>query len=217
MRRSGRILVVLTLMLATLSMHAFASAEWRWQFNAEPPGDRLGWSALLAGVNADSLDGIDTRDRLQTRCPNIWLGSYREAGVDGWDGQTGFYEYDFRVPLTGPVGTSKKWDIYVWNGLSLPSDVTEFRIQWSSTDLPDDVMVTAKLVAKPEGITSGPDVGTVWYPPYTILHLPTYRTADGLKGYHLEMVATIIPEPSSLAALGGGVMGLLALRRRRRR
>ena len=57
---------------------------------------------------------------------------------------------------------------------------------------------------------------TQWGIDHGTITLPYYANYDGLTGYHFRMEFTAVPEPSSLAALGGGVMGLLALRRRRR-
>jgi hypothetical protein len=77
-----------------------------------------------------------------------------------------------------------------------------------------------KLISKPESVVNSPDVGTIWNidMPGSTISLPTYRTDNGLTGYHFELSATAVPEPSSLLALFGGLAGVggFAMRRRRK-
>ena len=60
------------------------------------------------------------------------------------------------------------------------------------------------LAAKPAGVQGGPDIGSTWHlsqTRYANVALPVFRAPDGREGYVFDLVATVIPEPSSLAAL----------------
>ena len=95
------------------------------------------------------------------------------------------------ISVSGPVGWS------VWAS-------PECGVRWSS--------LTAESDVQPNGSMGG-FIYTTAVPPETL----DWAILFTKGGYRFGKVTPVlVPEPSSIAALGGGVMGLLALRRRRR-
>lgn len=177
-----------------------------------------GWgSYAICGVAPDAADGYDGWDSLAATPWMTRVGTYHSPEGENWLGPAGYYPGDFRAPLAA-YGASHTWRIWLWNTPSLPLESLEQRVLVLGDPVPSH-LVTLTLAAKPEGVTGGPPVGTTWELvgwPRVEFYLPTFRTTDGQQGYLLELTATVVPEPSSLFALTGGI-GLLAgvIRRRR--
>jgi len=151
--------------------------------------------------------------------PTTYAAVYHDEKVGGWNGSIGFYRDDYVGPLTS--GQTKTWQICVWSTPDMPADHNATYLVMNRMDniaLTSDFQFELKLVSKPESVSAGPDIGTVWNADSPTMEvevtLPTYRTDNGLSGYQFEFSATAIPEPSSFLALAGGVMGLGLLRRR---
>jgi hypothetical protein len=147
---------------------------------------------------------------------SVVLGSYQVNGVDGWDGNTGFYGIDMRAPLA--PGQSKTWLLYLWaTEGTTASDIGV--AAHLDVDADSSLQSRLELVQKPAGLAGGPAVGTVWTTSHTgDIYLPRYKTSNGLNGYGFNLTLTMVPEPSSILALAGGIAGLggLSLRRRRK-
>lgn len=200
---------LLILVLALLSGTSYVSASpgiAAWQ--------SVGDARIAMGTAQNSIDTFDSSD-VSALVAHGWMaGSYH--AVDEWGDQAGFYRYDFRAPLE--LGQTKTWMLYVWG---IPGDaVSDFGATWAWSPLDYDPFVQSRLelVQKPTGVTGGPELGTVWTTPPSQFALPLYTTNDGLTGYGFKFTLTMVPEPSSLFALGLAASGLggFVLRRRRR-
>jgi len=165
------------------------------------------------GTAARALDTHDVYDSLAYVSNSGWTGgSYHVAGMDGWDGSTGFYYEDVGAYMQ--PGETKTWLLYIWAvPTAAPSDLT---LRWGS-GMYSDPSVSAQLecVQKPAGVVGGPSVGTIWTSPPTMT-LPFYTTSNGLTGYEYKFTLSMVPEHSSILALVGGLAGLggFVLRRR---
>lgn len=175
----------------------------------------VGATRAIFGTQVGSLDALDPSDS-EVAGGTWYVGSYHTAGTGGWT-DTGFLGVDQRSPLL--PGETKIWWVYIWGSPEGPFPY-EYSTRWGWSDPynRDTSVATAfELVQKPDGITGGPAVGTVWNEPMGELMLPWYGTSDGLTGYQFSFSLTLVPEPSSLLALSGGIaFSGLSLRRRRR-
>ncbi len=169
-----------------------------------------GWK-LYVTCSRFFVDGQDGELPLAVDSYPVNLAFYKQAGIDGWDGPTGFFVTDSRTPISG--GTTRSEEFYLWARVG--ASVQPLRLyQDMHPYLPSGVSYKLVLVSVPAGVDyTGP---TQWGIDHGTITLPYYANYDGLTGYHFRMEFTAVPEPSSIAALGGGVMGLLALRKRRR-
>jgi hypothetical protein len=209
--------MITSLILATLvSAPSSSASESAWVFYIEVPA-----IGCMLGAQSTSVDGYDTHDEWGgTRGQPGWgmVAPYHQSG-DDWSGSTGFYASDFHAPLIGDR-TSTTWDMYFWaqdywNDASIISAHTfpypaGIPPSWYQARLYLDYV-------PPEASWEGPTVFDISVTGYTYFDLPIVAVSNPLDGVRMHFtVAT--PEPSSLLALGGGLMGLagLALRRRRR-
>ena len=152
----------------------------------------------------------------------IFLLLYREHGAT-WDGPTGFYGGDFeRTPI--PPGDSKTWwDFYLWAQNWTPGLETGTVGIAPSVDppLPPPPGYLGHLVLDyvPEVCNwTGPVEFWLDLSQPNELTLPIATVTDPLDGVQMHItVHAPIPEPSSFAALGFGLVPLAAVLRRRRR
>lgn len=151
-----------------------------------------------------------------------------------------------RAPWTHPIYYDpdyppyyhrKVWDLRV-AGLSEASDLSPIRLQFLT--ISSAMFPTASISGKPiryylkmvdnKGVENAPANGKIWEipiptvhsgTPYFTLTLPTLKLTANTEGtfinegYKMEFYQT--PEPSSLLALGAGLMGLAGFASRRRR
>ena len=195
--------------------------QWRMFASASNGSHDYGYHYGTVGVFPEATDGFDGEQLIASwDIPTTYAAVFHDEGVGGWNGDVGFYLDDYVGPL--PPGQTKTWQIYVWSTSDMPADHDVTHLVMNRTDniaLTSDFFFDFKLISKPESVSGGPDIGTIWNLDSPIseveLLLPTYRTDDRLSGYQFEFSATPIPEPSSLLALGGGLMGLAGLLRKR--
>ena len=218
--RVRSICLATTIVLMTiLASQAFAgSGYWDWDFGVYGPDGKIG----VTPVTTDGYDGEQPITYWDV--PTTYAAIYHEEGINGWDGPTGFYRTDWAA-LVIP-GQTKTWQIYVWSTPDMPADVATAGLFFENVSIGDGVIDNCqfqlRLKWKPSSITDGPEVGTVWNlyagpgSQYGV-SFPTYRTDDGLTGYHFEFSATVVPEPSALIAVlcGIGGLGRFAFRRRK--
>ena len=225
MRKIVQALSLCVFVVLTAQPAVFASVD-NWFLSVSAYWTQWGTSGTL-GVHPLSSDGYDFTDFALIPSTSVNMGVYKVEGKDGWSGPTGFYTADRRSPLPLTVGAAKTWRFYVWAdpklnplaetmtlGLSLWSD--NFPI--GERPIGDQIKFQITLIDKPVGISGGPEIGTSYILDRGLmLELPVFRTDNGLEGYVFDFTATVVPEPSSIAALGFGLLPLgLALRRRRK-
>jgi len=210
------------LLLSQMSMARADATKWAWACVAhlnnthqlDPPGCGGG-----CGVNPAASDGYDSLDQMTTTGGSAYFGTYHVNGEDNWQGLTGYYREDIRAPLSLEPGQSLSWRIYVWADPSAVPAATSIRFGSGPGSSPPQLDVWLTMVSKPSGVSGGPAVGTRWHLSETLgagTDLPIYRTTEGSSGYVFDLTATVIPEPSTLAALLAGLGGFGAVIRRRR-
>jgi len=217
-------IAAITVMLATLlAVHVQADpARWHCIFST---GSNYGGAGATFGTHPTTSDGYDPpssdpyapSDQAIHAGYNMYVATYHGSDTEenAWTGPAGFYWNDYRAPLAMSSGLSKTWKMYVWAALS---SWNIYFTWYNYSPLPGEFHFTLTLKSKPAGIIGGPIAGTVWdlsAQPNAGIQLPIFRTANGLEGYVFDFTATVIPEPSSLAALLAGLGGFGAMIRRR--
>ena len=150
----------------------------------------------------------------------MYVLQYHENGPD-WDGPTGFYVWSYESPIE-PGASKTWWDIYMWsqNYTPDPPDRVEFGTGTGDFDMiPYGYTGHLVLDYVPDSANwTGPmdfwlDLGIE-----NTITLPIVTVTDPLDGVRMHItVHAPIPEPSSLAALGIGLVPFAARMRRRRR
>jgi len=239
------LVVVLTITMA--AMASAAADNWRFYLRADDGEGMYGANALTIGVTPTSTDGNYSdqpgSDAADLRFPIASTPSTVKAveGVFPVGGVGMLWNRDLKSPRApwGPpiYGGEKVWDLRV-AGLTDTSALTPIRLSFltiSSTMLPTasiggkTVQYWLKMVDN-KGVGAAPANGTIWSIPIPAVHLgtayftvtlPTLKLSantEGVfinEGYKMEFYQT--PEPSSLMALGAGLMALGGLASRRRR
>ena len=168
-----------------------------------------GWKLFLV-TSPPYTDGYDNEMAMGDERLAVNLAFYKQNGVHGWNRESGFYITD-KLPGIQPGATTTD-DFYLWGQPG--SAAQDFSMSKVLANTTEGVTYKLWLLSVPAGVDyTGP---TQWGIDHGTITLPYYANYDGLTGYHFRMEFTAVPELSSLAALGGGMMALLALRRRRR-
>jgi len=196
--------------------------EWQWRMLAGASNGSNGYSYWYTTISASPLatDNYDGEPLITSwDIPTTYAAIFHAEEPNKWDASTGFYREDY-VGLLTP-GQTKSWQIYVWSTPDMPADYDATYLVMNRMDniaLTNDFQFQLKLVSKPESVSGGPEVGTTWdfdIPAFEV-EFPTYRTDNGLTGYHFELTATAVPEPSAFAVLACGLFGILTQTRKRR-
>ena len=175
---------------------------------------------VRVGAHPGAVDGYDGQASSNPVDTGPVLLLHRDKGP-GWTGDTGFYSTDFESPIPS-VASKTWWDLCLWTTSSSYLTI-ENRASFSAiTDgalPPETYWCELVLDYVPDGLNwSGPWSFTWQLNDGLSATLPVPTVSDGLLGtrMHLTVYTTPIPEPSSLLALGSGVLGLWGLRRRRK-
>jgi hypothetical protein len=201
----------LFLAAVVLSLCTVAQASqtaWSWSF-----------SGAVFGTDAVAVDGLDSLDQPLTGQTFVYCGVYRVRDVEGWNGDSGFYARDTRSPLPRLPGQSKTWVFFLWQDPGY--NPWPLQLSWSQNEAADRVEYELTYDRAAQGITSG-DVAlgtriSLNGQPHGAWTFPSYRAADGRTGYMFTLTATVIPEPSTLAAVLASLAGFGTVMRRRRR
>lgn len=199
-----------------------ASTDWNVHFVTEYVA-----GGLVAGITPHAVDGYDGQPTfdITTIQYGVPMLLYRQNGA-AWSGPTGFYGGDYMPPI--PSGTSKTWsDIRLWTPNSIIDIGGRAWIGMYSLNPPpqgywgqlvlDYVPASLNWTGPTEywfSLHPGP---SGFYPDIGLFPVPiTSNPYDPMQvtRMHLTVYA---PEPSCLAAILAGVMGIGAATRGRRR
>ncbi len=136
-----------------------------------------------------------------------WVeGFYRPVGIG--------YEVSYVLHNYWPDREFSSFLVYATNdkAATSPSGPSGWRI-WNDPRCGIEWMALSSDYYVKAGSSMGGFTYTTAVPPGTLSWALRLIVGDY---YHSSVTPVLVPEPSSLAALGGGMMGLLALRRRRR-
>jgi hypothetical protein len=148
------------------------------------------------------------------------IALYREYG-DNWAGETGFYYADYELPIV--AGESKTWwNIYLWAQNYTTSGNTDVIIGTVTAAVPPQGYVGHLVIDyMPDYLNyTGDRAFDIDLHKGKVISLPVPTVTNPLDGIRMHLTVTApLPEPSSLAALGFGVLPVagVALRRRRRK
>ena len=210
-----RLIAIAALLLLMLTHNSASAGDANLWWTMIGPWGGNGIAGIDIGAQPGYYDGYDGQypvDRLYGE--GIALLFHKQA-ADGWP--EGFYYKDFESPI--PAGGSHTWsDIYLWGkDYAAPGNLVE--ILFGPEYPPPGYTALLELDYVPEYLNySGPTRFWLDLSWYDSVILPVAEVEDGLQGtrMHITVYAPPIPEPSSLLALAGGVLGLAGLTRRRR-
>jgi len=170
---------------------------------------------MLLSTKPGATDGFDSEALISSvPAKDIYFALHNIQGVTpGWNGDTGFYWTDYRLPLE--AGETRSIDnLYLW---AVPGTTGQNLVIGLCGGMSEGLSYKLTLVSIPAGINYS---GTrVWDQNNNqLIVLPMYTASDGLTGYHFQAQFTAVPEPSSILALIRGIAGLggLVLGRKRK-
>ena len=215
------------LLLAGFSVSASAQAADHWYLLVKATGSGAVIGSTIGmdprakdGYDGDPADG-DLSLHPDPASAGVWLLYYRIQGPD-WIGTTGLYDGDMELTPV-PPGGSKTWsEFYLWaqNRAPISANLVMVKPQFS---LPPPSGYRAHLVLDYVPVscnwTGGPDVWINDLSANNTFALPIPLVTDPLQGtqFHIDVYAPAVPEPSSLAALLCGLVGVGGIVVRRRR
>ena len=213
-------LTIIVLFLISITAAAISASATNWEGVFAPGPDWGG--GMHFGARPGYTDGYDGQSPVELDgISGVLVKLYRT-----WGGSPAFYTSDYESPI--PAGESKIWsDIWLWSQNYTPVLGSQTRI-WIDREFAAPSGYWGRLFL--DYVPDGLDWAEPWYYDFPLddggissflLPVPiTDNPYDPMQvtRMHLTVYTTPIPEPSSLLALGGGLIGLagLALRRRRR-
>jgi hypothetical protein len=213
---------MLLLVFLVLCVPAVAiSPSWMWGFSAYSDFQDSGTDGAFS-TDTSYGDGYGAGDGMIGTGPKVYFGTYHTHDQQGWSGSTGFYSADGRSPIAPEPSSQKTWTFYVWADPTLGPTASRMVLSWMwlypGEEPLTDYRYQLVLISKPDEVVGGPEAGAIYdlSVGYGGVQLPVYRSSNGLTGYKFEFSATVIPEPSSLLALGAGLAAMPWMRRRRR-
>lgn len=208
---------LIALFILMPSLGFCSNSDWQWSFDH--------W--IYVGTDSTASDASDYKDIPMGVEPWIFhLATYKESGIDGWNGLTGFYRQDFRAPLDLTPGNSLTWRIYMWADTALDPKEKYIGLSWSSNNVSTEALqnIEYRLTYVRSAIGLVDTMNTVGeykifndWPDGSGWAFPACRVENPLDGYILDFTATVVPEPSSVLALTGGLAGLAGLVLNRKR
>ncbi len=202
-----------TVVVCVFAATAWAGSVDQWGLMYEC-GD-CGCTAGAMGTLPNTTDGYDAGHDFPVGVGGFdgYAGAYHEQYVDGWEGPTGFYNWDFRAPI-GP-GESTTWEhIYAWADPSWPDELIPFTIAADPYNRPPaDWYGVLELIDTPKDIDWPAGEPTEWTVSMTepfVIMIPTFTTENPLESYEFRFTIHATPEPASFL-----LMGLPLLLRRR--